>query len=90
VPITPDLVRWSKPRRESTRWPEIAPSLRSFDDAVAYPLNQVVIGNLRPEDWDRRARGGSNRSTTRRPKAERRHRRRTPSTEGCSRRTGSS
>jgi glycine/sarcosine/betaine reductase complex component C subunit beta len=51
----PDLVRYgSKPRRESTRWPEIAPSLRSFDDAVAYPPNQVVIGNLRPEDlWDR-------------------------------------
>ena len=51
----PDLVRYgSKPRRESTRWPEIAPSLRTFDDAVAYPPNQVVIGNLRPEDlWDR-------------------------------------
>jgi glycine/sarcosine/betaine reductase complex component C subunit beta len=51
----PDLVRYgSKPRRESTRWPEIASSLRSFDDAVAYPPNQVVIGNLRPDDlWDR-------------------------------------
>lgn len=51
----PDLVRYgSKPRREPHRWPEIAASLRSFDDAVAYPPNQVVIGNLRPEDlWDR-------------------------------------
>jgi betaine reductase len=51
----PDLVRYgSKPRRETARWPEIATSLRSFDDAVAYPPNQVVIGNLRPEDlWDR-------------------------------------
>jgi len=51
----PDLVRYgSKPRRETHRWPEIATSLRTFDDAVAYPPNQVVIGNLRPEDlWDR-------------------------------------
>jgi glycine/sarcosine/betaine reductase complex component C subunit beta len=51
----PDLVRYgSKPRRETARWPEITTSLRGFDDAVAYPPNQVVIGNLRPEDlWDR-------------------------------------
>jgi glycine/sarcosine/betaine reductase complex component C subunit beta len=51
----PDLVRYgSKPRRELERWPEIATSLRTFDDAVAYPPNQVVIGNLRPEDlWER-------------------------------------
>ena len=51
----PDLVRYgSKPRRETHRWSEIATSLRSFDDAVAYPPNQVVIGNLRPEDlWAR-------------------------------------
>ncbi len=51
----PDLVRYgSKPRREAARWPEIATSLRSYDDAVAYPPNQVVIGALRPEDlWDR-------------------------------------
>ena len=51
----PDLVRYgSKPRRETARWPEITTSLRTFDDAVAYPPNQVVIGNLRPEDlWDR-------------------------------------
>jgi betaine reductase len=51
----PDLVRYgSKPRRETHRWSEIATSLRTFDDAVAYPPNQVVVGNLRPEDlWDR-------------------------------------
>jgi betaine reductase len=51
----PDLVRYgSKPRRETHRWSEIAPSLRTFDDAVAYPPNQAVVGNLRPEDlWDR-------------------------------------
>jgi glycine/sarcosine/betaine reductase complex component C subunit beta len=51
----PDLVRYgSKPRRETARWPEIMTSLRGYDDAVAYPPNQVVIGNLRPEDlWDR-------------------------------------
>jgi betaine reductase len=51
----PDLVRYgSKPRRESARWPEIAPSLRTFDDAVAYPPNQVMIGNVPPEDlWER-------------------------------------
>ena len=51
----PDLVRYgSKPRRERHRWAEIATSLRTFDDAVAYPPNQVVIGNLRPEDlWGR-------------------------------------
>jgi hypothetical protein len=51
----PDLVRYgSKPRRETARWPEITTSLRGYDDAVAYPPNQVVIGNLRPEDlWDR-------------------------------------
>jgi betaine reductase len=51
----PDLVRYgSKPRREIARWPELTTSLRTFDDAVAYPPNQVVIGNLRPKDlWDR-------------------------------------
>jgi len=51
----PDLVRYgSKPRRETERWPEITTSLRTYDDAVAYPPNQVMIGNLRPEDlWDR-------------------------------------
>jgi glycine/sarcosine/betaine reductase complex component C subunit beta len=51
----PDLVRYgSKPRREAGRWPEITTSLRSYEDAVAYPPNQVVIGNLRPQDlWER-------------------------------------
>jgi len=51
----PDLVRYgSKPRRETARWPEITTSLRTYDDAVAYPPNQVVIGSLRPEDlWQR-------------------------------------
>jgi betaine reductase len=51
----PDLVRYgSKPRREPERLPELGASLRSYDDAVAYPPNQVVIGNLRPEDlWER-------------------------------------
>ncbi|MFL5792289.1 MAG: DUF5940 domain-containing protein [Actinomycetota bacterium] len=51
----PDLVRYgSKPRRETHRWSEIRTSLRSHDEAVAYPPNQVVIGNLRPEDlWER-------------------------------------
>ncbi len=51
----PDLVRYgSKPRRETQRCPEIGASLRSYDDAVAYLPNQVVIGNLRPEDlWER-------------------------------------
>jgi betaine reductase len=50
----PDLVRYgSKPRREAARWPEIAASLRTVDDAVAYPANQVCVGNLAPRDlWD--------------------------------------
>ena len=68
----PDLVRYgSKPRRESTRWPEIAPSLRSFDDAVAYPPNQVVHRqpSARRISGISRARGGSNRSTTRASRA---------------------
>jgi hypothetical protein len=51
----PDLVRYgSKPSREPGRADEIAGALRSFDDAVSYPPNQVVVGNLPPEDlWDR-------------------------------------
>jgi len=51
----PDLVRHgSKPSREPGRLDEIAGSLRSFDDAVAYPPNQVMIGNLAPQDlWER-------------------------------------
>ena len=50
----PDLVRYgSKPRREAERLPEIAAALRTFDEAVAYPPTQVVIGNLAPEAlWD--------------------------------------
>jgi hypothetical protein len=51
----PDLVRYgSKPAREPEHAPELAASLRSFDDAAAYPPNQVFIGNLPPEDlWER-------------------------------------
>jgi hypothetical protein len=45
----PDLVRYgSKPSREQPRIPQILGALRSFDDAVAYPPNQVFIGNLEP------------------------------------------
>ena len=51
----PDLVRYgSKPGREGDRLGEIGAALRSFDDAVAYPPNQVFVGNLAPEDlWER-------------------------------------
>ena len=51
----PDLVRYgSKPSREPERLDEIAGALRSFDDARSYPPNQVMIGNLAPEDlWER-------------------------------------
>jgi glycine/sarcosine/betaine reductase complex component C subunit beta len=50
----PGLVRYgSKPLRDVARAPAtleaIAPRLRSYDDAVAYPPNQVFIGNLEPE-----------------------------------------
>ena len=39
--------------REPAQLDAIAPSLRTFDEAVAYPPNQVVIGNLAPEDlWE--------------------------------------
>ncbi len=50
----PDLVRYgSKPSREPGRLDEIAGSLRTFDDAVAYPPNQVMIGNLAPQQlWE--------------------------------------
>jgi glycine/sarcosine/betaine reductase complex component C subunit beta len=50
----PDLVRYgSKPAREAHRLPEICAALRSFDDAVAYPPNQAMIGNLPPRElWD--------------------------------------
>lgn len=51
----PDLVRYgSKPTREIASNPslvdEIAGSLRSWDEALAYPPNQVFIGNLTPDD----------------------------------------
>jgi betaine reductase len=51
---TPSLVRHgSKPVREIEKDPEvlgkILNGLRSFEDAVAYPPNQVFIGNMRPE-----------------------------------------
>ncbi len=43
----------SRPGSEA-QLPELLRSLRSFDDAVAYPPNQVFIGNLAPQDlWDR-------------------------------------
>jgi hypothetical protein len=51
----PHLVRYgSKPAREPSRLDDLTASLRSFDDAVAYPPNQVFVGNLPPEDlWER-------------------------------------
>jgi len=51
----PDLVRYgSKPWREQPRWPELFGALRSYEDAVAYPPNQVFVGALPPEDlWER-------------------------------------
>ena len=51
----PDLVRYgSKPSREPDRAGAIAGALRTFADAVAYAPNQVMIGNLPPEDlWER-------------------------------------
>lgn len=46
----PDLVRYgSKPRREAHRLAEITAALRSFEDAVSYPPNQVFVGNAEPE-----------------------------------------
>ncbi|SDI37906.1 glycine/sarcosine/betaine reductase complex component C subunit beta [Alteribacillus bidgolensis] len=58
---TPSLVRHgSKPVREIEKNPEVLDQilggLRSFQEAVAYPPNQVFIGNLRPEllkDYER-------------------------------------
>ncbi len=51
----PDLVRYgSKPSREPGRLEELTGALRTFEDAVAYPPDQVFIGNLPPEDlWER-------------------------------------
>ena len=50
----PDLVRYgSKPAREPQQLERLGGALRSFEDAVAYPPNQVFIGNLRPAAlWD--------------------------------------
>jgi len=50
----PDLVRYgSKPVREPGRLAELSASLRSFDDALAYPPNQAFIGNRSPDElWD--------------------------------------
>src|SRR5215211_211583 len=46
----PDLVRHgSKPTREHAA-EEIAPKLRTFDEALGYPPHQVFLGNLRPEE----------------------------------------
>ena len=51
----PDLVRHgSKPTRELAADSDgllasISGALRSYDDALAYPPNQALIGNLRPE-----------------------------------------
>ena len=52
---TPDFVRYgSKPLRETGIHPDlhgqIASHLRSFEQAVEYPPNQVFLGNLHPED----------------------------------------
>src|SRR5439155_23201477 len=45
----PDLVRYgSKPSREADKLPELTAALRSFEDAVGYPPNQVFLGNLEP------------------------------------------
>ena len=44
----PDLVRHgSKPTREEAA-DKLVPALRTYEDALAYPPNQVFIGNLRP------------------------------------------
>jgi betaine reductase len=45
----PDLVRHgSKPTREDAA-EQIAPRLRTFEEALRYPPHQVFLGNLRPE-----------------------------------------
>ena len=45
----PDLVRHgSKPTREKAA-DQIAPKLRTFDEALRYPPHQVFIGNLHPD-----------------------------------------
>jgi glycine/sarcosine/betaine reductase complex component C subunit beta len=49
----PDLVRHgSKPARENAA-EQIAPRLRTFDEALRYPPHQVFLGNLRPDElWE--------------------------------------
>ena len=52
---TPEFVRYgSKPRREIRYNPSLARKigshLRSFEQAISYPPNQVFLGNLHPED----------------------------------------
>lgn len=52
---TPSLVRHgSKPAREIEKNPallgEILSHLRSYEEAVSYPPNQVFIGNMRPDE----------------------------------------
>ncbi|MCC6314372.1 MAG: glycine reductase [Thermomicrobiales bacterium] len=59
---TPQMVRYgSKPSREIAKDGQgvadrIGGALRSFDDAVAYPPNQVFIGNTSPADLRERER----------------------------------
>ena len=50
----PDLVRYgSKPTRSPVAFADSTGHLRSFEQAVRYPPNQVFIGNLAPEAlWD--------------------------------------
>jgi glycine/sarcosine/betaine reductase complex component C subunit beta len=46
----PDLVRHgSKPTREDAA-DQIAPNLRTFEEALGYPPHQVFLGNRRPEE----------------------------------------
>jgi hypothetical protein len=51
----PELVRYgSKPKREIRDHPELAgridAHLRTFEEALSYPPNQVFLGNIHPED----------------------------------------
>ena len=54
----PSMVRYgSKPSRELANTPSLLPSflshLETFEQAVAYPPNQVFIGNLDPDElWN--------------------------------------
>jgi hypothetical protein len=50
----PDLVRYgSKPLREPQQLDALTATLRSYDEAVAYPPTQVFIGNLAPSTlWE--------------------------------------